>query len=197
MQYSISKAKIEESSGIHNLLLKNLVEEIQDVKELTLAQRHTLETKGFLRKEVPQEYYSNLIQNPDVDIFIAKNKEDIIGFATFHLKKSDIRSFRTTLQSYDIENPEILDLLTNTERSFIYLDQVSIDPKYKRKGVGRALIQHVQPLLTAPMVSFVVMKPLANLASSRWHENLGFTLVGLANGSYKNTSFEWEIYASL
>ncbi len=193
-QFSISKAQLEESSGIHKLLLKNLVE-IQDVKELTPTQRNKLETEGFLRKEVSQKYYADLIQNPDVDIFIAKNPiGEIVGFATFHLKKSDVRIFRTTLQSLDIQNTDILELLTMADRTFVYLDQVSIDPKYQRQGVGRLLIQHVIPLITTPMVSFIVKEPLANIASSKWHEKVGFKLVGLANGSYKNMSFEWEIY---
>jgi ribosomal protein S18 acetylase RimI-like enzyme len=193
MEITITKAKPEDSTGIHKLLVKNLIE-VQDVKELTPDRRHTLETEGFLRKEVSEEYYADLIKNPDVDIFIAKNSEEIMGFATFHLKKFDVRIFRTTLENLDIQNTDILELLTMSNRTFVYLDQVSIDPKYQRQGVGRALIQHVIPLITAPMVSFIVKEPLANLASSRWHEKVGFKLVGLANGSYKNVSFEWEIY---
>lgn len=194
MEFTITKAKLEDSTGIHALLLKNLIE-VQDVKELTPTRRHTLETEGFLRKEVAEKYYADLIQNPDVDIFIAKNPTgEIVGFATFHLKKSDVRIFRTTLQSLNIRNTDILELLTMSDRTFVYLDQVSIDPEYQRQGVGRALIQHVIPLITTPMVSFIVKEPLANLASSRWHEKVGFKLVGLANGSYKNVSFEWEIY---
>jgi len=193
-QFSISKATLEDSKNIHNLLLKNLVE-IQDVKELTSHQRSKLEAEGFLRKEVPQKYYADLIQNPDVDIFIAKNPAgEMIGFATFHLKKSDVRIFRTTLKNLDIQNIEILKLLTMADQTFVYLDQVSIDPKYQRQGVGKAIMQHVIPLMVTPIVSFIVKKPLANLASSRWHEKVGFKLIGLADGAYKNVSFEWEIY---
>ena len=131
-QFSITKATLGHSKNIHDLLLKNLVE-IEDVKKLSAARRTTLETEGFLRKEVTEEYYRDLIKNPDVDIFIAKHKGDIIGFATFHLKKSDVRIFRTTLQGLDIQNTEILELLTMADRTFVYLDQVSIDPKYRRQ----------------------------------------------------------------
>ncbi len=184
---------MEDSKNIHNLLLKNLVE-IQDVKELTLIQRRKLETEGFLRKEVSEEYYAGLIKDPDVDIYIAQNNGEIIGFATFHLKKSDVRIFRTTLKNLDIRNIEILQLLTMADQTFVYLDQVSIDPKYQRQGVGKAIMQHVIPLMITPIVSFIVKKPLANLASSKWHTNVGFKLIGLADGAYKNTSFEWEIY---
>ena len=193
MTSSITKAKLKDSTGIHKLLLKNLIE-VQDVKEVTPVRRHTLETEGFLRKEVAEEYYADLIKDPDVDIFVAKDGEKIIGFATFHLKKSDVRIFRTTLQSLNIQNTEILELLTMSDRIFVYLDQVSIDPKYHRQGVGKAIMQHVIPLMAKPIVSFIVKKPLANLASSKWHTNVGFELIGLADGAYKNTSFEWEIY---
>ena len=64
MKFTITKANPDDSTGIHKLLLKNLIE-VQDVKALNPDRRHTLETEGFLRKEVAEAYYADLIQNPD------------------------------------------------------------------------------------------------------------------------------------
>ena len=58
----------------------------------------------------------------------------------------------------------------NESTEFAYLDQVSILPEFKRKGVGTAIFQKALLKLDSPVVAFIVEKPLFNKASIYWHE---------------------------
>ncbi|MFX1238986.1 MAG: hypothetical protein ACFFAS_10295 [Promethearchaeota archaeon] len=40
--------------------------------------------------------------------------------------------------------------------------------------------------ITLPIVSFVVVEPLNNIASQLWHEKTGFYLAGTCTGNYKD-----------
>ena len=193
-QFLVSKASEEDSLGIHKILLKNLIE-IKDVNSLTSEEKFILKEHGFLRKEVPESYYSDLIKDPEVDIYIAKNRSnEIIGFATFHLNKSDIRKFRSSVDKIDADKPESLELLTNLEKKFIYLDQIAVDPKFHRNGIGKLIFQNAQRNFTKPVVSFIVKTPLDNIASAKWHEKVGFTKIVTVKGEYKDTKFKWWVY---
>ncbi|MCK4501075.1 GNAT family N-acetyltransferase, partial [Candidatus Babeliales bacterium] len=170
-QFFVSKANEEDSPGIHKILSKNLIE-VKDVNSLTPKENVLLKEHGFLRKEVPESYYLGLIKDPEVDIYIAKNKgNEIIGFASFHLNKADIRKFRSSVDKIDTNSPEILDLLTDSEKKFVYLDQIAVDPKFHRNGIGKIIFHKAQEKLTNPIVSFIVKTPLDNIASAKWHEN--------------------------
>jgi len=193
-QFLVSKASEEDSPGIHKILLKNLIE-IKDVNSLTPKEKDLLKDHGFLRKEVPESYYLGLIKDPEVDIYIAKNKsKEIIGFATFHLNKADIRKFRSSVDKIDTDKPENLDLLTNSKKKFIYLDQIAVNPKFHRNGIGKLIFQNAQQNFTKPVVSFIVKAPLDNLASAKWHEKVGFTKIVAVEGKYKETRFKWWVY---
>ena len=193
-QFLISKAKEEDSPGIHKILLKNLIE-VKDVNSLTPKEKELLKDHGFLRKEVPERYYSELIKDPDVDIYIAKNESnEIIAFATFHLNKTDIRKFRSSVDKIDADKPENLVLLTDQEIKFIYLDQIAVDPKCHRNGIGKLIFQTAQQNFTDPVVSFIVKSPLDNIASAKWHEKVGFVHIATVDGKYKDTNFIWWVY---
>ena len=192
--FLVSKAKEEDSPGIHKILLKNLIE-VKDVNSLTPKEKELLKDHGFLRKEVPESYYSDLIKDPDVDIYIAKNKSnEIIAFATFHLNKTDIRKFRSSVDEIDTDKPENLDLLTDPEIKFIYLDQIAVDPKFHRNGIGKLIFQEAQQNFRKPVVSFIVKSPLDNIASAKWHEKVGFYHIATVDGKYKDTKFNWWVY---
>ncbi len=193
-QFFVSKANEEDSLGIHKILLKNLIE-VKDVTSLTLQEKDLLNEHGFLRKEVPESYYLGLIKDPEVDIFIAKNKSnEIIGFATFHLNKADIRKFRSSVDKIDADRPENLDLLTGSEKKFIYLDQIAVDPKFHRNGIGKIIFQKAQQNFKKPVVSFIVKTPLDNIASAKWHVKVGFTQIATVKGEYKDHKFKWWVY---
>ncbi len=193
-QFLVSKANKEDSYGIHKILLKNLIE-VKDVKSLTPKEKSLMKEHGFLRKEVPESYYLGLIEDPEVDIYIAKNKSnEIIGFASFHLNKSDIRKFRSSVNKIDANRPEILDLLTGSKKKFIYLDQIAVDPKYHRNGIGKLIFQNALKNFTDPVVSFIVKTPLDNVASAKWHEIVGFSQIAKVEGNYKDTKFNWWVY---
>jgi hypothetical protein len=128
-------ASLKDSSGIHNALKQNLIE-IRDFDEITDEQRKELEERGFLRKEVDENFYVQLIQDVNKNVYVGKNKRgDIIGFASIYNNENNIKTIRKTLQNLHIEDKEILDLLVNEKRKFAYLDQISIVPEFKRKGV--------------------------------------------------------------
>jgi ribosomal protein S18 acetylase RimI-like enzyme len=128
-------AHIDDVSGIHDALKQNLVE-IRDFNKITKEQRVVLEKKGFLRKEVDKNYYKNLIKNPHIDIYVAKTENgDIIGFASIHKNICDVRKVRDVLGNLDTENEKAQELLLEDGKEFAYLDQISILPKYQRKGI--------------------------------------------------------------
>lgn len=190
----VQLATIEDVPGIHNALKGNLIE-ISDFDKIPKKIRKELEEKGFLRKEVDEEYYRELIGNIECDIYVAKDtKGKILGFASIHKDKCDVRNFRSTLDNLYIKNNEIYDLLTKDKSKFAYLDQISILPEYKRKGIGRSIISEALFNLRYPVVAFIVEQPLANKASALWHEKCGFELVGTCDGSYKGKTFEWKVY---
>ncbi|MBY9015875.1 MAG: GNAT family N-acetyltransferase [Candidatus Lokiarchaeota archaeon] len=190
----VTTASIEDAEGILNALKQNLIE-IRDIDEISQKQRKRLEDEGFLRKEVDIEYYKKLIEDPHIEIYIAKNNTGIIvGFASIHRKKYDIIKVRDVIGKLSFENDRVKDLLLNDEIEFAYLDQVSILPEYKRKGVGTVIFQNALLKLDAPVVAFIVEKPIFNKASVYWHEHNGFTLEAISDGDYKGKSFKFLIY---
>jgi len=193
---NVGVATIEDAQGILNALKQNLIE-IRDVDEISKKQRKELEEDGFLRKEVDIEYYKILIEDPNTEIYVAKNNTGtIIGFASIHRKKYDIVKVRDVIGNLSFENERTKDLLLNEEIEFAYLDQVSILPEYKRKGVGTVIFQEALLKLDAPVVAFIVEKPLFNKASVYWHEHNGFTFEAISDGDYKGTSFKFLIYVN-
>jgi len=191
---SVGVATIKDAQGILNALKQNLIE-IRDIDEISKKQRKELEEEGFLRKEVDIEYYKKLIEAPYTDIYVAKNNAGtIIGFASIHRKKYDIIKVRDVIGNLSFENERTKDLLLKKEIEFAYLDQVSILPKYKRRGVGTIIFQEALLKLDAPVVAFIVEKPIFNKASVYWHEHNGFILEAISDGDYKGKSFKFLIY---
>ncbi|GAI01184.1 unnamed protein product, partial [marine sediment metagenome] len=89
MKTNIKIANVEDAEGILNAFKQNLIE-IKEVDEISQKQRKRLEEEGFLRKEVDIDYYKKLIEDPDIDIYVAKNNDGkIMDFASIHRKKYD------------------------------------------------------------------------------------------------------------
>ncbi len=194
--FDVEVATIADAQGILNALKQNLIE-IRDVDNISRKQRRELEEEGFLRKEVDIEYYNELIEEPYTDIYIAKNKTGtVIGFASIHRKKGDIVKVRDVIGNLTFENERAKDLLLNEEVEFAYLDQVSILPEYKRKGVGTVIFEKALSTLNTPVVAFIVEEPIFNKASAYWHEHNGFTLEAISGGKYKGKSFKFLIYVN-
>lgn len=194
MKSNIKIASVEDARGILNALKQNLIE-IRDVDEISQKRRKRLEEEGFLRKEVDIEYYKELIEDPDIDIYVAKNDDGtIIGFASIHRKKFDIIKVRDVVGNLSFENKKTKDLLVNEKTEFAYLDQVSILPEYKHKGVGTAIFQKGLLKINTPVVAFIVEKPIFNKASIYWHEHNGFEFSAISNGEYKGKAFKFQIF---
>jgi len=191
---NIKIANVEDAEGILNALKQNLIE-IKEVDEISQKQRKRLEEEGFLRKEVDIDYYKNLIEDPDIDIYVAKNNDGkIMGFASIHRKKYDIIKVRDVVGNLSFENKKSNDLLINEKTEFAYLDQVSILPEYKRKGLGTAIFQKGLLKINTPVVAFIVEKPLFNKASVYWHEHNGFEFSAISDGEYKGKEFKFQIF---
>ncbi len=187
-------AHVDDVYGIHNALKQNLIE-IRDFNKITKEQRVILEKKGFLRKEVDKNYYKNLINNPHIDIYVAKKeKGDIIGFASIHKNIRDVRKVRDVLGNLDSNNERARELLLDEAKEFAYLDQISILPEYQRKGIGTIIFNHALKDINTPIVAFIVEVPLKNKASIYWHERNGFILEAVSDGDYKGKSFKFLIY---
>ncbi len=187
-------ARLEDSSGIHNALKENLVE-IRDIDEITQKQKKALEEEGFLRKEVGIDYYKDLIRDPNTQIYVAKDRSgDIVGFASIHRNKYDIIKVRDVIGNLSFENDRTKDLLLNDGIEFAYLDQISILPEFKRKGIATAIFQKASLEINTPIVAFIVEKPLFNKASIYWHENNGFEFSAISDGEYKGKTFKFQIF---
>ena len=194
MKPTVKIASLEDAEGILNALKQNLIE-IRDVDDIPQKQVKTLEEKGFLRKEVPIEYYQELIEDPDIDIYIAENEAgNTIGFISIHRNKYNIVKVRDVIGNLSFENKKAKDLLLNENTEFAYLDQVSILPEYKRKGVGTTMYQEALLKITTPVVAFIVEKPIFNKASVYWHEHNGFELSAMSDGEYKGKAFKFQIF---
>ncbi len=190
---NIGLASLEDAAGIHNALKQNLIE-IREFNKIPKKQRKNLENHGFLRKEVEIEYYHKLIEDPDTDIYIAKNRNGhIIGFASIHRKKYNIIKVRDVIGELSFESSRTEELLLNENTEFAYLDQISIFPKFKRKGVGTAIFKRALSHLDTPVVAFIVEKPLFNKASLDWHKYLGFEFSAISGGEYKAKAFKFQI----
>ena len=92
------------------------------------------------------------------------------------------------------ENQKSKELLLKEETRFSYLDQVSIFPEYKRKGIATAIFQQALLKLNTPIVAFIVEKPIFNKASVYWHENNGFEFSAISDGEYKGKEFKFQIF---
>ena len=190
----IELAKEDDAQGIHDVLLENLIE-IENFEDISSTNRKELENSGFLRKEVGVDYYKKLIQDKFINIYITKdNYGDIIGFGSIHKNLYDVRQFRSTLNKIYTDDEKTMKLLTESDYGFAYLDQVSIVRKYKRNGIGTAIFNEMLLHIDVPIVSFIVEFPLANKASAKWHEQLGFDLAATCDGDYKGKKFKWWIY---
>ena len=194
MKPTVKIASLEDAEGILNALKQNLIE-IRDVDDIPQKQVKKLEEKGFLRKEVPIEYYQELIEDPDIDIYIAENEAgNTIGFISIHRNKYNIVKVRDVIGNLSFENKKAKDLLLNENTEFAYLDQVSILPEYNRKGVGTTMYQEALLKITTPVVAFIVEKPIFNKASVYWHEHNGFELSAMSDGEYKGKAFKFQIF---
>jgi GNAT superfamily N-acetyltransferase len=194
MDIKVSKAVSADSKGIHEALVKNLIK-IENFDEISEKRKKILKKEGFLRKEVQENYYSDLIRDPNCEIYVAKDGAGkVIGFASFHLNKSNIWSLRSTLKNLYVDDNEDLALLTDENTNFIYLDQISVIPSYKRKGIGSAIFNEASSILNDSIISFVVKLPLPNSASIYWHERNDFKTIGTGDGFYKKKKFEWLIF---
>ena len=194
MKPTVKIASLEDAEGILNALKQNLIE-IRDVDDIPQKQVKKLEEKGFLRKEVPIEYYQELIEDPDIDIYVAENEAgNTIGFISIHRNKYNIVKVRDVIGNLSFENKKAKDLLLDENTEFAYLDQVSILPEYKRKGVGTTMYQETLLKITTPVVAFIVEKPIFNKASVYWHEHNGFKLSAMSDGEYKGKAFKFQIF---
>lgn len=196
IEINVEVASLTDTQGILDALKQNLIE-IRDVDKISIKERKELEEEGFLRKEVDIKYYQDLIREPFIDIFIAKNKSGkIIGFMSIHREKCNIIKVRDVIGNLTFENERIKELLLNEELEFAYLDQVSILPEFKRKGVGTVIFQKALATLKTPVVAFIVEKPIFNKASALWHEHNGFNLEAISDGEYKEKMFKFLIYVN-
>ncbi len=192
--FKVGIATLEDAQGIMNAFKQNLIE-ARDIDEISKKQIEELEEQGFLRKEVNIEYYKKLIEDPNIEIYVAKNStKKIIGFASIHRKKYNIIKVRDVIGNLSFENERTKNLLLNEDKEFAYLDQVSILPEYKRKGVGTAIFQKSLTLLDTPIVAFIVEKPLFNKASIYWHEYNGFEFSAISDSEYKGKAFKFQIF---
>ena len=117
----IEIANRKDVEEIINVLKQNLIK-IRDIEEISKEKRKKLEKEGFLRREVDVEYYTKLIDDPDAEIYVAKNNDKkIIGFASIHRRKYDIVRLRDVIGDLFFEDEKTKDLLLNENIEFAYL----------------------------------------------------------------------------
>ena len=93
-----------------------------------------------------------------------------------------------------LKHEQSKDLMLNEEIEFAYLDQISILPEYKRKGIASSIFKEALPKIQTPIVAFIVEKPLFNKASIYWHQSNGFEFSAISDGDYKGKAFKFQIF---
>ncbi|MBY9007475.1 MAG: GNAT family N-acetyltransferase [Candidatus Lokiarchaeota archaeon] len=192
-KFNIRIANLDDAEKIIFVLKANLVQ-VNNINELTKEKKAEIENKGFLRKEVPLQFYKKLIEDKNKEIYIASDNDDIIGFASIYKNQNNILKIRDTSIILNIKVKKDESILIDDDLYFIYLDQISVIPDYQHKGIATSILNKIIQNNKDPIVSFVVNLPLKNNASDLWHTYNNFKLIGTAEGNYKNVDFLWNIY---
>lgn len=112
MTINIMSAKIEDFNTINSI-----VKEGQD--EHSEALPHIFQKA---EQVMPENYFQDLLENPDCEILVAKLKGNVVGFAVMELKESP--SFESL-----------------TPRKYAYMNDFGVKNNYQREGIGGALFQ--------------------------------------------------------
>ena len=66
----------------------------------------------------------------------------------------------------------------NSKRRRIHIDQLIVDPERRRRGVGRALLEHVVGMARDQAPSYIIVScDFTNVAARKTYESAGFGLV--------------------
>ncbi|SES46307.1 GNAT family N-acetyltransferase [Psychrobacillus sp. OK032] len=112
MTINIMSAKIEDFKTINSI-----VKEGQD--EHSEALPHIFQK---VEQVMPDNYFLQLLENPDCEILVAQLKGNVVGFAVMELKESP--SFESM-----------------TPRKYAYMNDFGVKNNYQREGIGSALFQ--------------------------------------------------------
>jgi ribosomal protein S18 acetylase RimI-like enzyme len=105
--------------------------------------------------------------------FLLRRKGAVLGFAL----TTGIGKFTEQFRSDSggrLVTPKPLNL-----DEYVYLYQVAIRKGEEQRGLGGALVQHVQNYHTQPLLADVLTAPVPNLGSRFFFERLGFRKVGV------------------
>jgi ribosomal protein S18 acetylase RimI-like enzyme len=126
---------------------------------LLVETHHDFDALRFLaaRNRTPADYAAFLVgqlEDPDVAVLVADDHGDVIGYAYAAVEGYDYMSLRGPAG---------------------VLHDIVVDPAYRRRGVGRVLLQAVLSFLTTRGAPRVVLETAErNVAGQRLFESVGF-----------------------
>lgn len=98
---------------------------------------------------------------------------DFEGIPQLHETVTDLRSSSETFIGYFVEDVLAGVLSYEAENGVLDIGRLVVHPDYFRRGIGRALVQHVESF--AHIDKWIVSTGAANQPARRLYEKLGYT----------------------
>ncbi|WAS91581.1 GNAT family N-acetyltransferase [Nannocystis punicea] len=156
--------------------------ELQEELSMTRAEPQAVGAEGFLISGFSRAELLELASEPGAGLWLTVDRSDarLVGYCLttgshhfLELRAEESSGFFTR------QRAEWL-------RPRTYLYQIGVRRRGAHRGVGRALVEHVQAASPAGLVTDVVLRPVANEASRRFFSSCGFSEAGVLQlGSYR------------
>lgn len=119
----------------------------------TIAKLYDLERPMTTNREKMYQTFNKIKNNPDYYIIVAKQNENIVGFANIFIHQ-DI---------FEKNNP------------FMTIWSVRIKKEYRRQGIGRQLFQYIEEIAHNINCEFIcLITEKNNIGANTFYEKLGY-----------------------
>lgn len=160
-----------------NMHSENKAEAISEVLEIQKSLLIPLEAEelpdfsknGFLIVKMNRDYLENFLVNGEM--IVAYDQDNIVGYLL--LEKMD--AYINWARNQNIVSDLGLDDLKRVK----YIDQIGIQSRYAKKGIGTALINEARLKSPNGMLTDTLVQPFPNPAALAFFSKMGFLDVGL------------------
>ena len=149
--------------------------------------------KSIRKSDLPQESYFLRRMNED-DLSSVMEIENLSYPTPWNLS-----SFKGEIENRPISNPYVIIFRPLEKiigyviywhiRNEVQISNIAISPDYRQMGVGEGVLRKVLVEMRRKGIDFVFLEVRpSNLAARHLYEKLGFTMLGLRRGYYRNPS---------
>lgn len=149
--------------------------------------------KSIRKSDLPQESYF-LRRMTESDLSFVMEIENLSYPNPWHLS-----SFKGEIENRPISNPYVIIYRPLEKiigyviywhiRNEVQISNIAISPEYRQMGVGEGVLRKVLVDIRQKGAEFVFLEVRpSNLSARRLYEKLGFTMLGLRRGYYRNPS---------